>query len=145
MLKLQFLALLVFIKKRGNIQLITSQIHIGNEGELWQDYLKLKDKLFKEGLFDRKHKLILPRYPEKITIVSSKNGSVIHDMLNILNRRAPYLNIKIEHTVVQGINASEDIIKVLKKVNFNNETDLIILARGGGSQKIFSHLIMKRL
>ena len=120
-------------KKRGNIQLITSQIHIGNEGELWQDYLKLKDKLFKEGLFDRKHKLVLPRYPEKITIVSSKNGSVIHDMLNILNRRAPYLNIKIEHTVVQGVNASEDIIKVLKKVNFNNETDLIILARGGGS------------
>ena len=119
-------------KVKGRLQFIVSNIHLEGEGSLWNKYLKLKNQLEKEGLFDIQHKKPLPKIPEKITIVSSKEGAVIHDILNILNRRSPYIDIVIENTTVQGPNAVINIIDALKRAHSNN-SDLIILARGGGS------------
>ena len=120
-------------RARGSIQLIVSSIHVGKEGELWQNYLKLKDKLSNEGLFDKSHKKELPYIPNHISIISSKEGAVIHDILNILYRRAPYLEVDIEHSLVQGVNAVNSVIKLIKKINNEQKKDLIIIARGGGS------------
>ena len=124
-------------KTRGSIQLIVSNIHVGKEGELWQSYLRLKDKLSKEGLFNQCYKKELPRIPNTISIISSKDGSVIKDILNILYRRAPYIEIDIEHSLVQGITATKNIIKSIKKINRKRKKDLIIIARGGGSLEDF--------
>jgi len=120
-------------KARGSIQLIVSNIHLGKEGDLWHKYLRLKNKLEKEGLFDIKHKKSLPSIPTKITIISSKEGAVIHDILNILYRRAPYIEVDIKHSLVQGIKASNNIAKSIGEVNDEKIVDLIIIARGGGS------------
>ncbi len=119
-------------KVKGRLQFIVSNIHLEGEGSLWNKYLKLKNQLEKEGLFDIQHKKPLPKIPEKITIVSSKEGAVVHDILNILNRRSPYIDIIIENTLVQGPDAATNIIDALKRAHSNN-SDLIILARGGGS------------
>ena len=120
-------------KARGSIQLIVSNIHIGKEGELWQNYLRLKDKLNKEGLFDKRYKKELPYIPNSISIISSKDGAVIYDILNILYRRAPYIEVDIEHSLVQGTRAISNVVESIKKINNDKKHDLIIIARGGGS------------
>ena len=120
-------------KARGSMQVVVSNIHIGKEGDLWQNYLKLKDKLNKEGLFDVKYKKDLPSIPSKIAIVSSKEGAVIHDILNILYRRAPYIEVDIKHSLVQGEKSCNSIIRAIEESNKDKKIDLIILARGGGS------------
>ena len=120
-------------KTRGTIQFIVTKVHIGQEGELWQKYLRLKNKLKDEGLFEKKYKKKLPYFPSEITIISSNKGAVIHDILNILYRRAPYLNINIKHSIVQGENARYSISDSIVDVNKEKKNDIIILARGGGS------------
>ena len=120
-------------KPRGKIQFITSNIHIGDEGLLWKNYLKLKNSLEKEGLFDLKYKKKIPDIPEKIALICSKRGSVIHDILAILNRRSPYLEIIIKDSLVQGHEASQSISSLIQELNIKKDVDLIIIARGGGS------------
>ncbi len=117
---------------RGRLQFIVSNIHHQGEGILWNKYLKLKNQLEKEGLFDVGNKKSLPEIPEKILIITSKKGAVLHDMLNIFNRRSPYISILIEDCIVQGSKAIDSMIGALKKSSLTN-VDLIIIARGGGS------------
>jgi len=117
---------------KGRLQFIASNIHLQGEGALWNKYLKLKNKLETEGLFDIQKKKKLPSIPEKILIISSKQGAVVHDILNILNRRSPYLSILIEDTIVQGPKAVNSIVNALKKSS-STDADIIIIARGGGS------------
>ena len=119
---------------KGRLQFIASNIHLQGEGALWNKYLKLKNKLETEGLFDIEKKKKLPSIPEKILIISSKQGAVVHDILNILNRRSPYLSILIEDTIVQGPKAVNSIINALKKSS-STDADIIIIARGGGSSE----------
>ncbi len=104
-------------KTRGAIQFIVTKVHVGEEGELWQRYLRLKNKLKSEGLFEKKYKKKLPCFPAEVTIISSNKGAVIHDILNILYRRAPYLKINIKHSIVQGESASSSISDSILDVN----------------------------
>ena len=120
-------------KSRGSIQLIVSNVHIGKEGDLWHKYLRLKNRLEKEGLFDKIHKKELPYIQRKITIISSKEGAVIHDILNIIYRRAPYIDINIKHSLVQGASACDNLVEAIQETNKETIVDLIIIARGGGS------------
>ena len=115
-------------KSRGSIQLIVSNVHIGKEGDLWQKYLRLKNRLEKEGLFDKIHKKELPYIPRKITIISSKEGAVIHDILNIIYRRAPYIDINIKHSLVQGASACDNLVEAIQETNKETMVDLIIIA-----------------
>jgi exodeoxyribonuclease VII large subunit len=81
----------------------------------------------------KKYKKSIPRMPKKVGILSSLEGAVVHDICNILKRRAPYIDIIIRNTKVNGIKSSEDLIKNFNDlVNYNN-IDVIIIARGGGS------------
>ena len=84
-------------------------------------------------MFDKKHKKPLPLFPNKIGIITSSKGSVIKDIINILNRRAPYINIFIRDCHVQGKDSSKSIIDSISDFEKFNQVDLLIIARGGGS------------
>jgi exodeoxyribonuclease VII large subunit len=86
-----------------------------------------------EGLFDEKHKKAIPFLPHKIALVTSPTGAVVHDMLNIIERRFYNMNIQVFPVKVQGNGAEEEIIAALKQLNQKNDIDVAILARGGGS------------
>tara|TARA_Y100000996_G_scaffold192132_1_gene150408 strand:+ start:3297 stop:4475 length:1179 start_codon:yes stop_codon:yes gene_type:complete len=118
---------------KGKFQLIVNDVYIDGIGQNLLFLKKLKSKLTKEGLFDLIHKKKIPLYPFKVGIVTSIDGAVINDILNILNRRAPFLEILISNTLVQGKDAPSDIIESLTKFDSENKVDVIILARGGGS------------
>ena len=120
-------------KARGRMQFVVSHFHIGDDGLLWKNYLKLKGKLEKEGLFDFKYKKKIPDIPEKVALICSKTGSVIHDILSIIHRRSPYLDVLIKDSLVQGKEAVRSIVLLIQELNAKKDIDLIIIARGGGS------------
>lgn len=100
---------------------------------------KLREKLFKEGLFDEERKRPLPYLPQKIGIVTSPTGAAVRDILRVFDRRFENLQIVISPARVQGDEAPSDLVKALKKIYRVRGIDLIILARGGGStEDLFS-------
>lgn len=120
-------------EKRGVYQLDILRILPAGIGELQAAFEELKAKLRNEGLFDAQHKKPLPPFPQAIGIISSADGAAVRDILQILNRRAPYVKKILRPTLVQGDGAPADIVAALRDFNDYGQVDLIILARGGGS------------
>ena len=118
---------------KGNYQFRINNVFLKGKGNLWLKYNKLKDKLSKEGLFDMKHKKKLPSLPQNIGIITSKEGSVLSDIRNIVNRRSPYVSLFVMDTKVSGQNAVTSICESIKNFNELKYIDVIIIARGGGS------------
>ena len=102
-------------------------------GTLFLAFEALKKQLQSEGLFDNSLKKQLPQYPKKVGIVTSETGAAYKDMVQVLNRRAPYLDIVLRPTLVQGINAANDIVKAIKELASIENIDVLIVGRGGGS------------
>ena len=102
-------------------------------GDLYQEFEKLKAKLEKEGLFEEKHKKKIPVMPNTIGVVSSETGAVIRDIINVSTRRNPNVNIRLYPVPVQGEGAAEKIVEAIQTMNEYKLSDVIILARGGGS------------
>ena len=119
-------------KPRGNYQIIFEFIEPKGIGELQVAFEQLKRRLEQEGLFEAQNKRPLPFLPQKIGIVTSIQGAVIHDILKIAKRRYPNLNISILPTRVQGIGSEIEIKNAIETAN-QIDCDVIILARGGGS------------
>ncbi|MEI7903119.1 MAG: exodeoxyribonuclease VII large subunit, partial [bacterium] len=126
-------------ENRGQYQLIVRKIEAAGVGALMQRFEELKNKLQAEGLFDSSRKRSLPRLPQRIGIVTSPTGAVIHDMLNVLGRRFPNLQIRLVPVKVQGAGAAEEIAEALALFNrvfgpgSSWPTDVLIVGRGGGS------------
>jgi len=118
---------------RGTYQLIFEYLEPKGIGALQIAFEQLKDRLASEGLFDDKYKNPLPFLPKKISLITSPTGAVLRDILKIISRRFPNLFIEIVPVKVQGENAEKEIVKALELLNTRNDTDVIILARGGGS------------
>ena len=118
---------------KGNYQFRINNVFLKGKGNLWLKYNKLKDKLSKEGLFDMKYKKKLPSLPQNIGIITSKEGSVLSDIRNIVNRRSPYVSLYVMNTKVSGQNAVASICESIKNFNELKYIDVIIIARGGGS------------
>ena len=118
---------------KGNYQIAVHSIYPIGDGELWMKYLALKNKLDKEGLFNISKKKELPKYPKSIGIVTSIEGSVINDIINIINRRAPYLKIIICGSKGSGQKSSDSLAASFSSLCKYNKIDLIIIGRGGGS------------
>jgi len=118
---------------RGEFQLIIEHMELAGEGGLQRAYEELKQKLFKEGLFEEEHKQPMPDMPKIIGVITSPTGAAIRDIVSVLRRRYPAGNIIIYPVVVQGEGAAEQITTMLKTVEERNECDVIILSRGGGS------------
>ncbi|MEC9451088.1 MAG: exodeoxyribonuclease VII large subunit [Chloroflexota bacterium] len=118
---------------RGDLQFYADTISPRGEGTLQQKFEKLKLELEAQGLFDESRKRSIPDIPRVIGIVTSKTGSVLQDILNVMKRRYSKIKIIVADTRVQGENAGESISESIKNLNKLNDLDLIILARGGGS------------
>lgn len=120
-------------ERDGSYQLYIENVELDGLGNLYIEFLKLKEKLGKEGLFDYIHKKPIPKMPKNIGIITSDTGAVIKDIINVVKRRYPKVNIKLYSVSVQGKNSSEQICEGIKFFNNANNVDTIILGRGGGS------------
>lgn len=118
---------------RGDYQLIVEQIDPAGGGALQLAFEQLKQKLIKEGLFDRELKKPLPFFPTSIGVITSPTGAAIRDILSVLKRRYPMAKVIIYPTAVQGEGAANQIVQALEMANQRNECDVLIVARGGGS------------
>ncbi len=118
---------------RGQYQLIVQAMEPAGIGTLYLAFEALKKQLQSEGLFDPAKKTPLPKYPKKVGIVTSQSGAALSDMLNIFQRRAPYVELILRPTVVQGEEASRDIVNGIIELDRINTIDIIIIGRGGGS------------
>jgi len=118
---------------RGSYQIILEYLEPAGVGAIQLAFEKLKARLAEEGLFDDKYKKSLPFLPQKISIITSPTGAVVHDILKIITRRFPNLQIVIAAVKVQGDGAEEEIAKAFDMLHASGDADVIILARGGGS------------
>jgi exodeoxyribonuclease VII large subunit len=120
--------------KRGDLQLIVSAMEPREKGGLQLAFEQLKAKLQAEGLFDPERKKPLPRYPKTVGLVTSLQGAAIRDMLSVLGRRWPGLEILIAPVSVQGEAAKEEIARAIADFNEHfPEIDVLLVGRGGGS------------
>ena len=123
---------------RGDYQLIVRNIQPAGSGNLMQKFENLKKKLEAEGLFDGKNKLQVPVSPKHICVVTSSSTAAFQDIISTIKRRAPSSQISISEATVQGDNAHISIINALNRImkfneNNENEIDVVVLTRGGGS------------
>ena len=117
----------------GRYQFNVKHIEVSGEGALLRAFEDLKKKLDEEGLFDDLNKKDLPEFPLEVSVITSATGAVIQDIINVLSRRSPNIQITLVETPVQGKQAEKAICKAIERVNTFQNSDLIILARGGGS------------
>ena len=117
----------------GAYQLYCDALTPDGIGDLHVAFEQLKEKLWKEGLFDESHKKPLPEYPGTIAVVTSPSGAAVHDMIRILRRRYPIAKVKLLPVRVQGVEAPAEISAALRYANRYRVADLVIVGRGGGS------------
>ena len=118
---------------RGDYQLIAEHMEDAGVGLLQQQFEQLKARLQAEGLFNPEHKQPLPEVIRKVGVVTSATGAALHDVLAVLKRRDPGLEVVLYPAQVQGEAAPAQLIAALNSANRRNEVDAIILTRGGGS------------
>ena len=118
---------------RGDYQLIAVAMEPEGVGQLKQAFEALKIKLQNEGLFSQSTKKNLPQHINKIGIVTSQTGAAVHDILTVLKRRNPSIEVVIYPSMVQGDGAAATIVKQIERANHRNEVDVLIVGRGGGS------------
>lgn len=118
---------------RGEYQLIIEHIEPKGIGALQLAYEQLKERLYKEGLFDKKHKKPLSVLPRKIGIITSPTGAAIRDILMIMERRFANIHMLIYPVRVQGEGSAQEIALAIEEMNSIKAADVLILARGGGS------------
>lgn len=119
--------------KRGQYQLTVDSIKPTGEGALWQRFLEMKARLEAEGLFEAARKRPIPRLAQRVGIVTSPTGAAIRDILSVLGRRAPNLDILIWPARVQGAGAAAEIARGVQRLGASGLVDVVIVGRGGGS------------
>ena len=121
-------------ERDGSYQLYIDVVRPGGQGDLYQEFMRMKARLEAEGLFDPARKRPLPAFPRRIGLVTSPTGAALQDMLNILRRRYPSVEVILSPTAVQGAEAPVEIIKALLALqHLVVPPDVILVARGGGS------------
>ncbi|WP_347152048.1 exodeoxyribonuclease VII large subunit [Peptostreptococcus anaerobius] len=120
-------------ERDGAYQLYINSVEVEGMGNLYYQYLQMKERLEKEGLFSPMHKKKIPRFPKVIGVITSPTGSVIRDIINVVSRRYPRVEIKLFPVLVQGERSEESLIRALDFFNRRDDIDTIIIGRGGGS------------
>lgn len=122
--------------KQGRYQIVARTAEALTKGNLFLEFEKLKKKLEAEGLFDAAHKKEIPAYPQRIAVITSPTGAAVRDILSVLKRRSPHLEVLVIPTLVQGDEAAPQIAEALADANrFTPKPDVILLGRGGGSME----------
>lgn len=118
---------------RGEFQLIVEHMEEAGEGALRREFERLKQKLSAEGLFDSERKRPIPPMPRRIGIITSATGAAVRDVLNVLARRFPLVEVEILSVPVQGKEAPAAMIGMLDAAAKAGRHDVLLLTRGGGS------------
>jgi exodeoxyribonuclease VII large subunit len=131
--ELELIAAVGLYEARGEFQLAVESMRRAGQGRLFEQFLRLKERLAAEGLFDEAVKRRPPRIPSRIGVVTSLQAAALHDIVTTLRRRAPYVPLIVYPVPVQGQGAGDRIARMLATVSARAEVDVVILARGGGS------------
>jgi exodeoxyribonuclease VII large subunit len=126
-------ALVTLYEPRGDFQLNVEFMRPAGLGALYEAFLRLRDRLEREGLFDPAAKRPLPAYPRAIGVVTSRAAAALRDVLTTLRRRNPSIPVVVYPTAVQGEGAPAEIVAALAAAGRRAECDVLILCRGGGS------------
>lgn len=118
---------------RGEFQLIVEHMEEAGSGALQRAYEALKQRLGQEGLFDEAHKKPIPTLPQTIGIISSPDGAAMHDILSVLKRRFPAVDVVLYPVAVQGETSARQLVEALQLADARKDCDVLILSRGGGS------------
>lgn len=119
--------------KDGSYQLYVVSMQPDGIGALYLAYEQLKARLEAEGLFSDAHKRPIPQYPSRIGVITSPTGAAVRDIINVITRRAPAVEINLYPALVQGDGAEESLIKALDYFELTQSVDTVIIGRGGGS------------
>ena len=119
--------------KGGEYRVVAEHIQPSGEGKKFYDLEKLKREFKEQGYFDRKKNI--PLLPKNVIVVTSPTGAAVSDIINILNRRGVGLNVFIYPVAVQGKSSKDSLISAFEKINTLNNADIVIVARGGGSNE----------
>ncbi len=117
----------------GAYQLYVNELTPDGVGDLYVAFEQLKEKLLKEGLFDSQYKKPIPRFPDRIAVITSGAGAAVRDIIRVLGKRWPLSKVIILPVRVQGAEAPLEITGAIRYANRYNVADLIITGRGGGS------------
>ena len=117
----------------GAYQLYCTAMVLDGVGDLYAAFEQLKTKLAAQGLFDTAHKKPIPKYPQRIGIITSSAGAAVHDILRILRKRYPLSEVLLLPVRVQGVEAPGEISAAIRYANHFRLADLLIVGRGGGS------------
>lgn len=130
--KVEIRAKVSLYEARGDYQLIVDSMKPAGEGALLLAFQQLKEKLRLEGLFDAERKKPLPKI-KRVGVITSSTGAALHDILTVLVRRNPQIEVDIYPTLVQGKEATQGIVAALERANRDARVDALIVGRGGGS------------
>ncbi|MEZ5472196.1 MAG: exodeoxyribonuclease VII large subunit [Marinicella sp.] len=133
-LKITLLGQMSLYEPKGDVQVNVLKVIQGGQGDLEQQFLILKQKLMAAGLFDRQRKKPIPKIVSSVGIITSQQGAALQDILNVLLRQNPLIDIKIYHTPVQGTDAPPQINHALREAD-QGKHDVLLLTRGGGSKE----------
>ena len=124
---------LTLYEARGDYQLILDHMEEAGEGALRRAYDELKARLEAEGLFDPARKRSLPAHVRRLAVITSPSGAAVRDVLSVLARRYPLLEVELLPSLVQGETAAAQITSLLRQADASGRYDVILLTRGGGS------------
>ncbi|WP_313703669.1 exodeoxyribonuclease VII large subunit [Massilia sp.] len=131
--KVEVRALVTLYGARGDYQVNVEAIRRAGVGQLYEAFLRLKEKLTSQGLFDQERKRSLPLFTRSIGIVTSPQAAALRDVLTALKRRAPHVNIVLYPAPVQGQFAADKIAEAIMTASRRAEVDVLLVVRGGGS------------
>ncbi len=132
-MKVLILGTVSLFPRDGSYQLYISDMQPDGAGALNVAYEQLKKKLEAEGLFSQAHKKPLPRFPQRVGVVTSETGAAVQDIFNVLKRRYPLATVVLRPCKVQGDGAAEDVALAIDEFNRGDFADVLIVGRGGGS------------
>lgn len=118
---------------RGQYQIVVKQMEAEGIGSLFLAFEALKKKLSAEGIFADELKKSIPKYPKSVGIITSSSGAAVKDILNVMERRVPHVSVHLRPALVQGEGAANDLVSALDQLEKEDQVDVIIIGRGGGS------------
>ncbi|HEX6940696.1 MAG TPA: exodeoxyribonuclease VII large subunit [Longimicrobiales bacterium] len=133
-MEVRVLGTLTLYERRGDYQLVVRELEAEGAGGLWRlAFERLRARLEAEGLLAPERKRSLPRCPATVAVVTSPVGAALHDILHVIERRAPWTRVIVSPAKVQGDGAAEDVARAIERVARAGVADVVIVARGGGS------------
>lgn len=126
---------LAVYEPRGELQFIVESMQLSGEGALYEQFLLLKQRLERQGLFDSARKRPITLWPRRVGVVTSLDAAALHDVVSTFARRVPHVELVIYASLVQGDQAPEALVAAIARAGVRREVDTLLICRGGGSMQ----------